>query len=126
MHGYEEWGEELPAHLHGMFAFAVWDTSRERLLLARDRIGKKPLYIRVREDGLIFQFYIRAVILASEDEPELDQEYVASFLFQRYVSGAKNTCARGGKDTARTSRRVRQRSGPSRNLLAARRRRRQT
>ena len=43
----------------------------------------------MREDGLIFGSDIRAVILASEHEPELDQEYVASFLFQRYVSGQK-------------------------------------
>jgi asparagine synthase (glutamine-hydrolysing) len=44
VHGYEEWGEELPARLNGMFAFAIHDMPRKRLFFARDRFGKKPLY----------------------------------------------------------------------------------
>ena len=44
VHGYEEWGDALPERLAGMFAFAIWDSRKRRLLLARDRLGKKPVY----------------------------------------------------------------------------------
>jgi len=44
LHGWREWGEELPGHLNGMWAFAIWDLDRRSLFLSRDRFGKKPLY----------------------------------------------------------------------------------
>jgi len=55
VHGYEEWGEGVVARLRGMFGMAIWDKDRERLLLARDRLGIKPLYLRDEpEQGLAF------------------------------------------------------------------------
>jgi asparagine synthase (glutamine-hydrolysing) len=85
VHGYEEWGEQLVERLEGMFAFAVWDANRELLLLARDPVGKKPLYVRESDDGVAFGSDARAVLLASGVAPEIDVELVAEFLFQRYT-----------------------------------------
>jgi asparagine synthase (glutamine-hydrolysing) len=94
VHGYEEWGVELPKHLDGMFAFAVWDISRKRLLLARDRLGKKPLALVRTEQGLSFASDARAALLAANKKPELAEEVVPEFLFQRYVD-APRTLLRG-------------------------------
>lgn len=44
LHGYREWGQDLPKHLNGMFAFALWDMKKKKLFLSRDRFGEKPLY----------------------------------------------------------------------------------
>ena len=54
MHLYEEHGADCVRHLHGMFAFALWDERRQRLLLARDRVGKKPLFYALRDGVLSF------------------------------------------------------------------------
>ena len=86
VHGYEEWGAGLPARLNGMFAFALWDERRERLLLARDRVGKKPLYVSRTADGVAFGSDLRSVLIVGGIRPALDEERVAEFLFQRYVT----------------------------------------
>jgi asparagine synthase (glutamine-hydrolysing) len=85
VHGYEEWGDALLDRLDGMFAFAIWDDRRERLLLARDRIGKKPLYVAESAAGVVFGSTPRAVALAAGLTPEVDLGAVPEFLFQRYV-----------------------------------------
>jgi asparagine synthase (glutamine-hydrolysing) len=85
VHGFEEWGEHLVEHLEGMYAFAVWDATRELLLLARDPIGKKPLYIRETDDGVAFGSDVRAVLLAAGAPPGIDTDGLIAFLFQRYT-----------------------------------------
>jgi asparagine synthase (glutamine-hydrolysing) len=94
VHGYEEWGVDLPVHLDGMFAFAVWDITRERLVLARDRLGKKPMLIVRTDHGLAFGSEARATLIAAGRRPELAEEVVPEFLFQRYVC-APRTLFRG-------------------------------
>jgi asparagine synthase (glutamine-hydrolysing) len=93
VHGYEEWGVELLQQLDGMFAFALWDARRERLLLARDRIGKKPLYYTTTSAGIAFGSDARAVLMIAGAEPQLDPERVPEFLFRRYVSSPQTLYA---------------------------------
>ncbi|MEV4898648.1 asparagine synthetase B, partial [Nonomuraea sp. NPDC055795] len=54
LHAYLEWGERCPEHLDGMFAFAIWDDGRERLLLVRDRMGVKPMFYYPTASGVVF------------------------------------------------------------------------
>src|SRR6267142_2337793 len=54
VHAYEEYGEDVPKHLRGMFAFALWDERAGKLLLARDRVGKKPLLYAIIGRRLVF------------------------------------------------------------------------
>jgi asparagine synthase (glutamine-hydrolysing) len=62
LHGYAAWGDDCVHRFNGMWAFAIWDSRRRRLLLSRDRLGVKPLYFRTEEDGgLIFSSEIKAI-----------------------------------------------------------------
>jgi asparagine synthase (glutamine-hydrolysing) len=85
IHGYEEWGEEVIHCLHGMFALAIWDTRKRRLLLARDRVGKKPLFYY--EDGRKFFFgsEIKALLASGEvpamPDPVALQDYLTYLYF---------------------------------------------
>ncbi len=86
VHLYEERGDDCVAALAGMFAFAVWDERRQRLLLARDRLGKKPLYYAHRPGrALTFGSELKAVVTDPEAPRELDLEALDRYLSLLYV-----------------------------------------
>jgi asparagine synthase (glutamine-hydrolysing) len=62
IHGYEEWGEKVVDHLEGMFAFGIWDQTRQRLFLARDRVGIKPLYFGWTSSAFGFASEIKGLL----------------------------------------------------------------
>ncbi|PYQ55312.1 MAG: asparagine synthase (glutamine-hydrolyzing) [Acidobacteria bacterium] len=86
LHLYEEEGERCVERLQGMFAFAVWDRARQRLLLARDRLGIKPLYYAVPSRELLFASEIKALVAAGV-RPELDKAVLPEYLASGFVSG---------------------------------------
>jgi asparagine synthase (glutamine-hydrolysing) len=92
-HLYEEFGKELTALLRGMFAIAIWDDRRRRLLLARDRAGEKPLYYAGTREGFAFGSELKAVLAHPGIDRELDPEAVALYLQLQYVPGPSTMVA---------------------------------
>jgi asparagine synthase (glutamine-hydrolysing) len=89
LHGYREWGAGLPERLDGMFAFAIWDAPAGELLLARDRMGEKPLFLAERNGALAFASDCRSAMALAGLRPEVDQEALPEFLLQRYVAAPR-------------------------------------
>lgn len=89
VHAYEEWGAKCLPRLNGMFAFAIWDTRQEQLFLARDRIGKKPLYYYSGNDTLIFGSELKAMLAYPGLETQLDPTAVADYFKYLYVPDPK-------------------------------------
>ena len=88
LHLYEEEGLLGVTKLRGMFAFAIWDSVKRKLLLARDRLGIKPLYYVQKEDGtLCFASEIKALVEGQAITPELNFAALGDFAANRYTSG---------------------------------------
>jgi len=85
VHGYEEWGEALPERLAGMFALAIWDSRKQRLFLARDRLGKKPVYYHLGRERFAFASEIKSLLCDPSVPRELDDEALDLYLSARYV-----------------------------------------
>ena len=86
LHLYEEEGEGVVDGLHGMFAFAIWDRPRQRLLLARDRLGIKPLYYARNGAELLFGSEIKALLASGAIRPRFNDEALPEFLANRFLA----------------------------------------
>ncbi len=86
VHGWEQWGTDLPSKLLGMFAFAVWDARdhRDTLFLARDRMGQKPLFYATLEDGIVFGSTINAVLQWPEVPRRMPREQLGLYFLLGY------------------------------------------
>jgi asparagine synthase (glutamine-hydrolysing) len=85
VHLYEEYGEACVDHLRGMFAFAIWDRTRGRMFLARDRLGVKPLYYWWRNGQLVFGSELKAVLAHPDVVPTLNAEGLLYYLRYSYI-----------------------------------------
>lgn len=82
LHSYLEWSRECVQHLNGMFAFAVWDEERERLFMARDHMGVKPLYYAEKKGALVFGSEIKALLAHPDIDARIDHIGLAEIFTQ--------------------------------------------
>jgi asparagine synthase (glutamine-hydrolysing) len=90
LHLYEDHGERCVEHLRGMFAFALWDQKRRRLLLARDRVGIKPLYYWHSGTRLVFGSEIKAILQAPDIPRRISPEALQDYLTYLWVPAPKS------------------------------------
>lgn len=85
IHLYEELGELCVERLRGMFAFAIWDERQQKLILARDRLGQKPLFYAQDGEDFLFASELKAILAVSEQQPEIDYRAVHHYLSLRFI-----------------------------------------
>jgi asparagine synthase (glutamine-hydrolysing) len=85
VHLYEELGERCIERLQGMFAIAIWDAQQQKLLLARDHLGQKPLFYALEGDTFLFASEIKGILAASRTKPAIDYESLHHYLSLRFI-----------------------------------------
>lgn len=89
LRAYEAFGEACVERLRGMFAFAIWDQRQQKLFLARDRLGIKPLYYAIRGGELLFASEIKAILAAESIRPVFNKAILPEFLATRFSAGGQ-------------------------------------
>jgi asparagine synthase (glutamine-hydrolysing) len=84
-HGYEEFGENCFERFSGMFSIAIWDERKKRLLLARDRLGKKPLYYSLIHQTLLFASELKAIMAYPHFSRKIDPLSLMKYLFYEFI-----------------------------------------
>lgn len=87
VHGYEEWGVDLPKRLNGMFAFAIHDMANRRLFIARDHLGIKPLFYFFDGNHLIWGSEVKTILSTRLVERDLEMSSLGEFLAWEYIPG---------------------------------------
>ena len=85
LHLYEEYGRDCVKYLRGMFAFALWDTKKRLLFVARDHMGQKPLFFYQHEAGFVFASEVKAILACDLVQPEIELEAIWHYVSMRFV-----------------------------------------
>ena len=96
-HLYEDYGDDLVHAVEGMYAFSIWDTQAERLLVARDRFGEKPLFYTRQGTGLTFASELSALVEGLDSKPDVDPAALNAFFVLGYVPGPRASILDGVK-----------------------------
>jgi asparagine synthase (glutamine-hydrolysing) len=94
LHAYREFGEGFLSQILGMFAFALYDGARKQLILARDRLGIKPLFLAIQASGIAFASEIKGLLPLLDEQPPIDPQGLAAYLQNQFATGAR-TLLRG-------------------------------
>jgi len=89
VHAYEQWGTDAIARLRGMFSLAIWDEKQQQMILARDRLGKKPLYYLMDDQRLLFGSEIKAILEHPDIDQAIDLTAFSDYLSLLYVPNPK-------------------------------------
>src|ERR1700680_4368152 len=89
VHLYEEYGEGCFARLRGMFSVALWDSRRRRLLLARDRVGKKPLFYAADPKRILFGSELKCLLTGDSLPRDMDNQALADYFSLGYITESK-------------------------------------
>jgi asparagine synthase (glutamine-hydrolysing) len=89
VHLYEEYGEACFTRLRGMFAIALWDSRERKLLLARDRVGKKPLFYAADERRILFASELKALLAANDLPRDIDSQAICDYFSFGYIPAPK-------------------------------------
>jgi asparagine synthase (glutamine-hydrolysing) len=89
IHAYEEYGESFATELNGMFAFALWDGNLKQLLIARDRVGIKPLYYTHQRGKFVFASELKAIRVVPGLQLDIDSTAIDQFLTLEYIPGPR-------------------------------------
>lgn len=84
--GYLKWGIDVVEYLNGMFAIALYDRDEEKLYLIRDRIGKKPLYYWINNDGIVFASELKPIMACPGFDENIRRDILPRYLYQQYIN----------------------------------------
>jgi len=84
---YQQWGEECFTRFDGMFAIAIYDVDNEKLVMARDRLGKKPLFYYYKDNTIVFASELKAIMQFDDFKKSVRTDVIGEFLYHRYIQG---------------------------------------